>query len=119
MRWLRLAVNTPEPAARTRTSGLRRVMQGLSGDTCQTAEAVKTTKRAPPSRNDGRTTGPPGLVGDSAVASPALFSGLPGWALRRHRNVTKDRTRGFGPASNPRRTAHAIPTISVGYGDWM
>jgi hypothetical protein len=47
----------------------------------------------------GETEGPLGLAELGALANPPLLSRPPGWALRRHRNVTKDRARGFGPAS--------------------
>ena len=85
-----------------------------AGDACQKAEAVKTTKRSPPSKGWEGTAGPTGARRVGALANPELFTGPPGWALRRHRNVTKDRARGFGPALTCAAQASSPPHQSGG-----
>src|ERR1700746_3454513 len=83
-----------------------------AGDTRQEAEAVKTTKRSPPSMGWGEGGGS-GLRGDAELANPELFTGPPSSALRRHRNVTKDRARGFGPASVRQPVEASSPPLQL------
>jgi hypothetical protein len=44
----------------------------------------------------GETAGPLGLA-ELGAGEPIIIYGSTGLALRRHRNVTKNRARGFGP----------------------
>ena len=66
-----------------------------AGDTRQEAEAVKMTKRAPPSMGGGETAGPLGLA-ESGAGEPRIVYGPTGLGVTPTQE--RDRVRSFGPA---------------------
>jgi hypothetical protein len=59
---VRRAQTPPGAASPRRRPIAPKAHRPAAGDTCQEAEAVKTTKRAPPSMGGGETAGPLGLA---------------------------------------------------------